>query len=94
MKPRKFDGHTSAACVNRDCQAFYMIDQMVGWQEVKALDALETEAILALARIERERCLEKIKHTAENRLKRLARANKVPIGIASTTSPGSVKATT
>jgi uncharacterized protein YhaN len=77
MKTRKFDGHTSAACVNRHCQAFFRIEELAGWQESKALEAMETEAALAEARAERELHLEKIQRKMENKAKRWAKINKI-----------------
>lgn len=79
MKPRKFDGHTSAACVNRKCQAYFRIEEMAGWQEQKALEALEIEAILTEGRAEREARLERVQRKAENRARRVAKFSKEPI---------------
>jgi hypothetical protein len=87
MKRRKFDGHTSAACVNRHCQAFFRIEEMVGWQESKALEALETEALRAEARAERELHLEKIQRKMENKAKKWAKINKVPLTMVGDVSP-------
>jgi len=87
MKTRKFDGHTSAACVNRHCQAFYRIEEMAGWQESKALEALETEAVLAEARAEREQRLEKIRRKMENKARKWAKINKVPLTMVGDVGP-------
>lgn len=81
MKRRKMNGHTSTACVNRKCQAYYLIDQMIGWNERRALEAYEIEQILAEAKVERIKRLERIRHKMEKRARKWAKINDVALPI-------------